>query len=126
MDEPEDTQDEALDESPEDSQDESADNAQEDPQQASLHAGDADQEGELDDPLEDRSDERRMSDDRRQDHDTAAHVAEASNLKRAFGNDAAQRFLRLRGINDELAADALLENYDRRKGQRRTGASASR
>lgn len=79
-----------------------------------------------DDPLEERGDDRRVTDDRRQDHDTAAHVAEATDLKRAFGNDAAQRFLRLRGINDDLAAEALLENYDRRKGQRRSGASTAR
>jgi hypothetical protein len=77
-----------------------------------------------DDPLEDRKEDRRIAEDRRQDHDTAAHVAEASTLKRAFGNDAAQRFLRLRGIHDDLAAEALLDNYDRRRGQRRSGASA--
>lgn len=79
-----------------------------------------------DDPLEQRSAERRSAAERRQDHDTAAHVAEATSLKRAFGNDAAQRFLRLRGINDDLAAEALLENHDRRKSQRRSGASTSR
>lgn len=78
------------------------------------------------DPLEERGEERRATEDRRRDHDTAAHVAEASNLKRAFGNDAAQRFLRLRGIHDDLAAEALLENYDRRKNHRRTGASVAR
>ena len=79
-----------------------------------------------DDPLEQRSGERRIGDDRRQDHDTAAHVAEAAGLKRAFGNDAAQRFLRLRGIHDDLAAEALLENHDRRKNQRRASAGAAR
>lgn len=87
---------------------------------------DSDDMQEQQDPLEDRTHERRLADDRRQDHATASHVAEASNLKRAFGNDAAQRFLRLRGINDDLAAEALLENHDRRKNQRRAGASASR
>lgn len=76
------------------------------------------------DPIDDLQDERRASDDRRRDHDTAAHVAEAASLKRAFGNDAAQRFLRLRGINDDLAAEALLENNDRRKEQRRARAAA--
>lgn len=76
-------------------------------------------------PTDDLQDERRLSDDRRQDHDTAAQVTEAAALKRAFGNDAAQRFLRLRGINDELAAEALLENYDRRQAQRRARAAGS-
>ena len=57
--------------------------------------------------------------DRRQDHETAAQVEEAAALKRAFGSDAALRFLKLRGINDELAQEALLENYDRRQQARR-------
>ena len=74
---------------------------------------------------DDLQDERRLTDDRRQDHDTAAQVTEAAALKRAFGNDAAQRFLRLRGINDDLAAEALLENYDRRQAQRRARAAGS-
>lgn len=77
------------------------------------------------DPIDDLQDDRRLSEDRRQDHDTAAQVSEAAALKRAFGNDAAQRFLRLRGINDELAAEALLENYDRRQAQRRARAGAN-
>ncbi len=61
----------------------------------------------------------RRQEDRRQDHETAAQVEEAAALKRAFGSDAALRFLKLRGINDELAQDALLENYDRRQAARR-------
>ena len=61
----------------------------------------------------------RRQEDRRQDHETAAQVEEAAALKRAFGSDAALRFLKLRGINDELAQEALLENYDRRQAARR-------
>ena len=68
---------------------------------------------------EEREREERRMQDRRQDHETAAQVAEAAALKRAFGSDAAQRFLKLRGINDELAQEALLENYDRRQAARR-------
>lgn len=85
-----------------------------------------DDQDDIQDGAQDQPDERRGGEDRRQDLETAAHVAEASGLKRAFGNDAAQRFLRLRGINDELAAEALLENHDRRKNQRRSGAAAAR
>lgn len=61
----------------------------------------------------------RRKEDRRQDQDTAAQVAEAAALQRAFGSDAAQRFLKLRGINDELAQNLVLENYDRRQLARR-------
>ncbi len=64
----------------------------------------------------------RRQEDRRQDHETAAQLHEAAALKRAFGSDAAQRFLKLRGINDELAQEALLENYDRRQAARRARA----
>lgn len=64
----------------------------------------------------------RRQEDRRQDHETAAQVEEAAALKRAFGSDAALRFLKLRGIDDELAQDALLENYDRRQAARRARA----
>jgi hypothetical protein len=69
--------------------------------------------------------ERRRQEDRRRDHETAAQVSEAAALKRAFGGDAAERFLKLRGINDELAREALLENYDRRQASRRARPSAS-
>lgn len=65
-------------------------------------------------------DTERRQEDRRQDHETAAQVEEAAALKRAFGSDAALRFLKLRGINDELAQEALLENYDRRQQARRS------
>lgn len=64
----------------------------------------------------------RRADDRRQDHDTAAAVGEALACQRAFGNDAAQRFLKMRGIEGEVAQQALLDNYDRRKEIRRTPA----
>lgn len=62
--------------------------------------------------------ERRMQ-ERRQDTDTATQISEAAALQRAFGSDAAQRFLKLRGIGDQLAQDLLLENYDRRQQARR-------
>lgn len=64
----------------------------------------------------------RRADDRRQDRETAAVVSEALACQRAFGNDAAQRFLKMRGIEDEIAQQALLDNYDRRKEIRRTSA----
>ena len=61
----------------------------------------------------------RRQQDRRQDHETAAQLHEAIALQRAFGSDAAQRFLKLRGIPDEIAQDALIEAYDRRQAARR-------
>lgn len=61
----------------------------------------------------------RRQEERRQDQLTATQISEAAALQRAFGSDAAQRFLKLRGINDELAQDLLLENYDRRQRARR-------
>lgn len=61
----------------------------------------------------------RRQEDRRQDHETAAQLHEALALQRAFGSDAAQRFLKLRGIADEIAQDALIESYDRRQAARR-------
>ena len=64
----------------------------------------------------------RRADDRRQDHDTAAAVSEALACRRAFGNDAAQRFLKMRGIEGDIAQQALLDNYDRRKEIRRAAA----
>lgn len=67
----------------------------------------------------------RRREDRRQDLETAAQVSEAAALQRAFGSDAAQRFLKLRGIGDQLAQDLLLENYDRRQLARRQNAAAS-
>ena len=67
----------------------------------------------------------RRADDRRQDHDTAAVVSEALACQRAFGNDAAQRFLKMRGVEGEVAQQALLDNYDRRKEIRRTSAMAA-
>lgn len=67
----------------------------------------------------------RRADDRRQDLDTAAVVSEALACQRAFGNDAAQRFLKMRGVEGEVAQQALLDNYDRRKQIRRTSAMAA-
>ncbi len=68
----------------------------------------------------DETDRRR--EERRQDHETAAQLHEALALQRAFGSDAAQRFLKLRGIADEIAQDALIESYDRRQAARRERA----
>ena len=62
----------------------------------------------------------RRQEDRRQDHETAAQVHEAIALQRTFGSDAAQRFLKLRGIDGEIAQNAVLESYDRRQAARRT------
>jgi hypothetical protein len=61
----------------------------------------------------------RRTHERRQDQDTASQITEAAALQRAFGSDAAQRFLKLRGIGDQLAQDLLIENYDRRQQARR-------
>ncbi len=74
--------------------------------------------------MENMDDNERRGEDRRQDHETAAQVNEASALKRAFGSDAAERFLKLRGINDEVAREALLENYDRRQQVRRARSAS--
>lgn len=67
----------------------------------------------------------RRADDRRQDHDTAAVVSEALACQRAFGNDAAQRFLKMRGIEGDVAQQALLDSYDRRKQIRRMAAQGT-
>ena len=40
----------------------------------------------------------RRQQERRQDIETASQITEAAALQRAFGSDAAQRFLKLRGI----------------------------
>lgn len=61
----------------------------------------------------------RRQHERRQDNETASQITEAAALQRAFGSDAAQRFLKLRGIGDQLAQDLLIENYDRRMQARR-------
>lgn len=63
--------------------------------------------------------------DRRQDEETATQITEAAALQRAFGSDAAQRFLKLRGIGDQLAQDLLIENYDRRQQERRERRAAA-
>ncbi|ATQ74686.1 hypothetical protein CR152_09230 [Massilia violaceinigra] len=65
----------------------------------------------------------RRHEERRQDLETAAQLHEAIALQRAFGSDAAQRFLKLRGIGDEVAQDALIESYDRRQAARRLRAA---
>ncbi len=63
--------------------------------------------------------------ERRQDHETASQITEAAALQRAFGSDAAQRFLKLRGIGDQVAQDLLIENYDRRQKARREQRAAA-
>lgn len=67
----------------------------------------------------------RRQQDRRQDLETASQVTEAAALQRAFGSDAAQRFLKLRGIGDQLAQDLLIENYDRRQQARRERSASA-
>jgi hypothetical protein len=64
-------------------------------------------------------DNERRHHERRQDLETASQITEAAALQRAFGSDAAQRFLKLRGIGDQIAQDLLIENYDRRQAARR-------
>ena len=67
----------------------------------------------------------RRTQDRRQDLETATQVNKALELQRAFGSDAAQRYLQLRGIIGEVAQHALIENYDRRQAARRRAAGAN-
>lgn len=67
----------------------------------------------------------RRQQERRQDVETAAQITEAAALQRAFGSDAAQRFLKLRGIGDQLAQDLLIENHDRRQQVRRERLAAA-
>jgi hypothetical protein len=67
----------------------------------------------------------RRQQERRQDVETASQITEAAALQRAFGSDAAQRFLKLRGIGDQLAQDLLIENYDRRQQARRERLAAA-
>ena len=52
--------------------------------------------------------------ERRQDHETANHIAEAVRLKRAFDFNTGARFLRMRGVADTVASDALAGQYERR------------
>ena len=65
-------------------------------------------------------DTERRQQKRRLDQETATQITEAAALNRAFGSDAAQRFLKLRGIGDQMAQDLIMENYDRRRQARRT------
>ena len=67
----------------------------------------------------------RRQHERRQDLETASQITEAAALQRAFGSDAAQRFLKLRGIGDQMAQDLLIENYDRRQAARRERLAAA-
>jgi len=71
-------------------------------------------------------DTERRQQDRRQDEGTAMQITEASALNRAFGSDAAQRFLKLRGIGEQMAQDLILENYDRRQSARRMNPGKAR
>lgn len=49
---------------------------------------------------------------------TPARADELLRLKVAFGDDVAQRFLRMRGIVGELMQDAVLERYAARQAAR--------
>jgi hypothetical protein len=54
-----------------------------------------------------------------QEEDTSRAAAEeAMRLKVAFGDDVAQRFLRLRGIVGELMQEAVLERYAAKQAAR--------
>ncbi len=68
-------------------------------------------------------DSERRAQDRRQDHQTADQVRTALELRRSFGNDAAQRYLALRGIVGEVAQLAVIEAGDRRRAERRREAA---
>lgn len=70
-------------------------------------------------------DSERRGQDRRQDHDTAQQVRKAMEIQRSFGNDAAQRYLTLRGIIGESAQLAVIEAGDRRRAERRRAAAAA-
>ena len=45
--------------------------------------------------------------DRRHDHDTANKIDEALRVQQAFGDDVAQKYLKLRGIGEEIAQRVL-------------------
>lgn len=47
--------------------------------------------------------------------DTEEAQAHERRMKRAFGDDVAQRFLQLRGVADERAQQALVERYYQRQ-----------
>lgn len=53
--------------------------------------------------------------ERRQDHQTATHIAEALIMKRAFGAVAGLEFLRRCGVLEELVSGALADRYERRR-----------
>jgi hypothetical protein len=64
-------------------------------------------------------------DERRQDCATADLVTEALRMKRAFGEDAAGEFLRRHGVNAEVAHEALVDRYERRRVVRATGETSA-
>ena len=45
--------------------------------------------------------------DRRHDTETASKIDEALRMQEAFGNDVAQKYLKLRGIGEEIAQRVL-------------------
>ncbi|MES2148659.1 MAG: hypothetical protein V4508_02595 [Pseudomonadota bacterium] len=57
--------------------------------------------------------------DRRQDYDSAEKIKQALQMQEAFGFDVAQRFLKLRGIGDEVAQRTLIGKYEQRQRERR-------
>jgi hypothetical protein len=58
------------------------------------------------------------SPERRHDSDTAGQIEEALRMQDAFGNDVAQRYLKLRGISDELAQRVLAASDQRLRMRR--------
>jgi hypothetical protein len=70
-------------------------------------------------------DSERRGPDRRQDLETATQLSKALEVRRAFGSDAAERYLALRGIVGEVAQLAIIEANDRRRAERRRGARSN-
>lgn len=54
------------------------------------------------------------------EHETIIRADEKMRLKVAFGDDVAQRFLRLRGIVGDLMQEAVLERYAAKQAARLT------
>lgn len=56
-----------------------------------------------------------------EERETVSQVEEKMRLRRAFGDDVAQRFLRLRGIDNEVMRDAVLVRYAMRQAAASAG-----
>lgn len=50
-----------------------------------------------------------------EERETVISIDEQMRLRRAFGDDVAQRFLRLRGIHGDVMQDAVLARYAMRQ-----------